>query len=540
MEGEWEANSPHACRLSCQCNLLTSSPSQWSGAGKPTATEHDCGGKSPGSRSVASVSSFACPMSSSQVLRKAVAPDHAKQKPAQGTSKVTQPRSQAMSLRPSQSKSHDVDVQVSLVSCVCVATGQLIMEMEEVASGGNRKPLPSEPGAHAPANPRKMHRSLSTSSQSLDPGHVSIATREVFPAKDSRAANHRTEQQVGDILFRGPTQNELQHTENLERPDTELPESVNKIEQLEDAPANGKSQVAAKPSAMPFEGHNIDQLQKVISGWEATCNKQAEELRQAQRGKDALMHRIGQKDQTIDKLKKRFNHEKEAMAREISDFRKDNQSLTTSVTNKDKSIRQLKNDMAALRKDAEQHHEERVKAAAENEKLRAHIEQQELSVTKAQNAAMNVLSRSLSAALPDDRIRARFEELFESVAEWARDNATEDRTILQHTDNQLKWQQSGIVRWVAEPGPQPYSKFDLGDETAIDTLLNTALARRFCQDFLGNPFWFAQDSRPFMDTTAAETERIDTDVAIERLLKKMMICECPSNRVRKFPKTDTS
>jgi hypothetical protein len=157
-----------------------------------------------------------------------------------------------------------------------------------------------------------------------------------------------------------------------------------------------------------------------------------------------------------------------------------------------------------------------------------------MSVTKAQNAAMNVLSRSLSAALPDDRVRTRFKELFESIAEWARDNATEDRTILDDIDNRSQWQKHGIFRYVGELGARPNLEFDFGDETAIDTLLNTALARRFCQDFLKNPFWFAEDSSPIVNVNLPKAERIDTDLAMGRLLKKMMSRKFPNDRTRAF------
>ncbi|EXJ65389.1 hypothetical protein A1O7_01730 [Cladophialophora yegresii CBS 114405] len=426
------------------------------------------------------------------------------------------------------------------------------MEMEDVASAENRKPRTSKTEARGPANPVNTSRSLPGSSQALNLGFIIKPTREASPPKISEAASQRPEKQVSDVPIRRPAEKELRGISKLESDNRELrdelqklqdrlssvqstnardhdtglaaglADSANKIAKLEDALANEKSQAADKISALTREVAKIAQLQNVISGLETKWTNSQRDLLQAQRDKRTLSDQIAQKDQSIAYFNNKYNQEKEAKEKQMCDFSRQHQSLATSCANKDKTIKQQKLDIVALRKEAEHHHEGFKKAAAENEKLRAHIEQQEMSVTKAQNAAMSVLARSLSAALPDDRIRTKFKELFESIAEWARDNATEDRTILDDTDSKLKWQKYGIFRWVAELGAQPNLEFDFGDETAIDTLLNTALARRFCQDFLRNPFWFAEDSSPITNVNLPKAERIDTDLAMGRLLKKMM------------------
>ncbi|KAJ9610388.1 hypothetical protein H2200_005165 [Cladophialophora chaetospira] len=393
--------------------------------------------------------------------------------------------------------------------------------------------------------------SISVSSQALNFGFIK-PTREASPPKISDSASQRPEKQVSDVPFRRPTEKEHPRISKLEKDnqglrdenqklqdrlssvqstnarkhDAELEAGLadrdNKISELEDVLENEKSHAADKISALTHEVAKIAQLQKVISGLESKWTNSQRDLLQAQRDKRTLSDQIGQKDQTITHFSNKYNQEKEAKEKEMCDFSRQYQSLASSCANKDKTIKQQKLDIAAFRKDAEHWHEQFKKAAAENEKFRAHIEQQEVSVTKAQNAAMNVLSRSLSAELPDDRIRTRFKELFESIAEWARDNATEDRRILDDNDNKIKWQKYGIFRWIAEQGAQPNLEFDFGDETAIDTLLNTALARRFCQDFLRNPFWFAEDSSPITNVNLPSAERIDTDLAMNRLLRKMM------------------
>jgi hypothetical protein len=554
------------------CSHRSAARLEWPAAGKPAAAEHNGGGKSPRGQirrfSLPKHSSrFACPMSSSQVPRKAVTPDYGRQKSTQEKSKVTKPRPRAMSHGAQKPDSGDGDVQVSKISCS--VKGHLIMEMEDVASAENRKPRTSMTEARGPTNPINTTRSLPGSSQALSLGYIIKPTREASPPPISESASQRPETQVSDVPFRRPTEKKHPRISKLERDNQELrdelqklrgrlssvqstnarqhdselaaglADSANKIAKLEDALANEKSQAADKISALTLEVATIAQLPNVNSGLETKWTNSLRDLLQAQRGKRTLSDQIHQKDQSIAYLMNKYNQErvaKEAKEKEVCVFSKQYQSLAISCANKDKTIKQQKLDIAASRNAAEHHLEELKKAVAENEKLRAHIEQQEMSVTKAQNAAMNVLSRSLSAALPDDRVRTRFKELFESIAEWARDNATEDRTMLDDIDSKLQWQKHGIFRYVGELGARPNLEFDFGDETAIDTLLNTALARRFCQDFLKNPFWFAEDSSPIVNVNLPKAERIDTDLAMGRLLKKMMSRKFPNDRTRTFSK----
>lgn len=90
-----------------------------------------------------------------------------------------------------------------------------------------------------------------------------------------------------------------------------------------------------------------------------------------------------------------------------------------------------------LQIELDDHKESFRQAMSENKALHERIDQQEQNVTKAQNAAMSVLSRSLSATLPDNRIRIRFSELFESIAEWARENAAAPSQAIPHTRTTL-------------------------------------------------------------------------------------------------------
>lgn len=163
------------------------------------------------------------------------------------------------------------------------------------------------------------------------------------------------------------------------------------------------------------------------------------------------------------------------------------------------------------------------RAISENKALHGRVKQQELSVTKAQNAAMSVLSHSLSAMLPDNRIRSRFDELFESIAEWARDNAAAaNQALLANSDNILKWQKDGLLRRMATEDSEPDLNFNLQDDTAVDTLLNTTMVKKICRDFLGNPFWFVGFTDSVAGASLPHGERLSRVRALVKTLKDMM------------------
>jgi len=151
--------------------------------------------------------------------------------------------------------------------------------------------------------------------------------------------------------------------------------------------------------------------------------------------------------------------------------------------------------------------------------LRAHINRQESSVTRAQQAAMSLLSQAVSTSLPDDQVRKRFGELFENVAAWARENASTDMSVLNDVEMLEKLDKEWLfIR--PDPRARHHSlSFDLEDETAIDTLLNAALAKKLCDTFLERPFFFADRTHPM---TRSEPEYVGTNDILHGILQKLL------------------
>ena len=159
----------------------------------------------------------------------------------------------------------------------------------------------------------------------------------------------------------------------------------------------------------------------------------------------------------------------------------------------------------------------------------------ETSVTKYQMAAISMLSQSVSTSLPDDQVRKTFEEMFDDLTTWARDNATPD--ALQKDSPELQALKGKLWQCfeVEESGPD--LNFDFSDPTATDSLLNAALAKNICRKFLRGPFFFANHTHPIMSETA-EGEWLGTDRALEKItrtLKKSMprypsICNVSTNK----------
>jgi hypothetical protein len=123
--------------------------------------------------------------------------------------------------------------------------------------------------------------------------------------------------------------------------------------------------------------------------------------------------------------------------------------------------------------------------------LECRIKSQETSVTKAQEAAVKVLSITVSSSIPDDSIRRQFSTLFQVLHDWARQNSVQDPSSLRHSQFLAALVERKVLvdckTW------KPEHSFDIDSRTAPATLLNASLAKELCFSFLRNPFSFLQD-----------------------------------------------
>lgn len=275
---------------------------------------------------------------------------------------------------------------------------------------------------------------------------------------------------------------------------------------------------------------------------------QQQQQREIQNYWKQMCRELHERDNKIDFLNSCIEEEKEsrdffeycmdALSRQNKDLYRQHEDQTKecnhwreSFQDLDRRHTTLTGENSALKTELDDRKKSHQRAMSENKALHERVEQQELSVTKAQNAAMSVLSHSLSAMLPDNRIRTRFGELFESIAEWARDNAAAaDQVLLTNPDNILKWEKDGLLRHAAKADSDPDLNFDLQDDTAVDTLLNAAMARKICRDFLGSPFWFVGFTDSVSGAKLPQGERFARVDVLDKTLKEMMECKfwfCP-------------
>lgn len=165
-----------------------------------------------------------------------------------------------------------------------------------------------------------------------------------------------------------------------------------------------------------------------------------------------------------------------------------------------------------------------IRALTDDKKaLGTRVSEQETFVTKAQQAAVSRLSQSVSTTLPDDLVRKRFRELFEELATWARENATTDNSILQQAEFvESLYDDYLLVRTDASDSKIDLN-FDFSQDTAVDTLLNAALARRLCKFSLQNPFFFAGVTCPIITNPNTDSEQIlRTDELLARVFNTML------------------
>jgi hypothetical protein len=123
--------------------------------------------------------------------------------------------------------------------------------------------------------------------------------------------------------------------------------------------------------------------------------------------------------------------------------------------------------------------------------LESRVKSQESSVTKAQEAAVKMLSTTISSTMPDDSVRRDFGALFQALHSWARDNSVRDLSELRESSFL-----SALVERKVLADPEiwkPEHRFDIDSHTAPDTLLNASVAKEVCSAFLNTPFPFVPD-----------------------------------------------
>lgn len=115
-------------------------------------------------------------------------------------------------------------------------------------------------------------------------------------------------------------------------------------------------------------------------------------------------------------------------------------------------------------------------------------------MTKAQAAAVTLLSNTVSSTLPDDVIRGKFLELYDTLQDWAREYATKASDLAKLDSLHKKLVEQKVLE--DAKGVPKHLEFDLEDDTAAATLLNASVTLETCRAFFKNPFFCASLDTP--------------------------------------------
>jgi myosin heavy subunit len=188
----------------------------------------------------------------------------------------------------------------------------------------------------------------------------------------------------------------------------------------------------------------------------------------------------------------------QALKQECADMGEECADMGDSLQNQDCEIQSLSSQNSELRyllaeeKDSKKSMSLKLEdQQARTQELESRVKSQEISVTKAQEAAVKVLSITVSNAIPDDRIRRQFSDLFRALHNWARENSIEDLSGLRNSS----FLSTLVDRKVLADREtwKPEHRFDFDSRTAPATLLNASLTKEVCSAFFKIPFAFIQE-----------------------------------------------
>lgn len=170
-----------------------------------------------------------------------------------------------------------------------------------------------------------------------------------------------------------------------------------------------------------------------------------------------------------------------------TNFRKINDDQSKAITNLEATVDELR---------------------VEKFELEQRIQDQENSVTRAQTAALNLLSGSVSSHLPDDTIKREFADVFELTEIWARENAIESLESIKSSGYEKKLVEWGVVTPPQGADGQPDMGFDWDEGTAGATLLNAAVNAEITSAFLSSPFFITESGHPLGEIRARSPKHV--------------------------------
>jgi len=152
--------------------------------------------------------------------------------------------------------------------------------------------------------------------------------------------------------------------------------------------------------------------------------------------------------------------------------------------------------------------------------LQAEKKANQALVAKAQTAAVNALSQSVSSNLPDDVIQRRFSEILEEAQDWARENST--RTLQHESSSEARSSlRNSLIKehlLSSDAEMKRHEQFDISVDSAADTLLEAVISHQLCVFFLQNPYFL---SSWLVSETGAEPV-VEAPVILKGLEEHMM------------------
>ncbi|CZR54565.1 uncharacterized protein PAC_04449 [Phialocephala subalpina] len=154
----------------------------------------------------------------------------------------------------------------------------------------------------------------------------------------------------------------------------------------------------------------------------------------------------------------------------------------------------LEKEVISLRAQLEQLH--KAKNAVDGElieersfikQLQAENQAQQAIVTRAQEAAVNMLSQTVSSELPDDVIREDLKGILDDAKDWARINYRREFQEREAVRN--RFIEAGLL--ASDDDVLVADGFVIFKDSDADTLLETALNQELCTTFLRNPYLMA-------------------------------------------------
>ncbi len=255
------------------------------------------------------------------------------------------------------------------------------------------------------------------------------------------------------------------------------------------------------------------------SAWESAYKLQKNQLKSMTDKRDEAEKKIRKLETKIQESKDEVQEHKEyrnRVATDLSNERTEKTRWYNDCVILRENAKTLRSQVGILQREKERLQDEHQTDLTLVKRLQAEIASQEEIVTSVAVAALAKLAPSSSGEISDDLIQEKFGELFGELRDWVEDTSYNDIARKEEVHEHLV--QDGLL--VSNQDLSEHEQFDMGGDTAADSILQTLLLKEICDQFLRDPYFITKTRKTdgsLSDSISAMLPQIESRIASRKL-----------------------